>query len=85
MRTIRYKDNFLALSKASGLSNNKLAKELHIAHRTIESWTYYDRLPQLTILSVVAEYFGVSLDTLVYGSEEEVLTESRKGKRCLTI
>lgn len=60
--------NFLAaLRKAQGMTQKELAERLHISDKTVSRWERDEGTPDLAIIPVLAEIFGVSCDELLRG------------------
>lgn len=57
------------LIKKKGLKLEEAAEAMKIGYRTLQNWLYGGNKPNLTALMMVAEYFNVSLDFLVYGEK----------------
>mgnify|MGYP002801427760 CR=1 FL=1 len=57
--------NLLELRKASGLSQEQVAKKVGVVVRAYQRYEYGDRYPQLLTLIALADLFDVSLDELV--------------------
>lgn len=57
------------LRKKSGISQAQLAKELNISASAAGMYEQGRRTPNLDVLVMLAQYFGVSLDYLITGSE----------------
>ena len=55
----------VALRKARGLSQTAVANEIGIALRTYQYYERGEREPQLSTLIRLADFYRVSLDTLV--------------------
>ena len=53
-----------------GLTQVELAERLNVSQSTITSWENGNRRPDLDLLPVIAQIFGVSVDELL-GREEE--------------
>lgn len=66
-------EKILKLCKAKGISMTALEKELGFGRATISKWKNAD--PSAIKLKKVADYFGVSVDYLISGEEEEDRTE----------
>ena len=65
-----FTDNLQSLMSAKGISRRKLAKECGISPSAVNSW--FNRSAEnisLPTLKKLSEYFGVSIEELVYGSE----------------
>ena len=64
-------DELKRLRKQRNLSQIDLAEILNVSQSTITSWENGTRKPDIDMLPVIAEYFGVSTDEL-YGIESDV-------------
>ncbi len=65
-----FTDNLQSLMSAKGISRRKLAKECGISPSAVNSW--FNRSAEnisLPTLKKLSEYFGVSIEELVYGNE----------------
>jgi len=62
------------LREGKGLSRNRLAGELGISARAIESYENGDRSPTLKSAFKIARYFGMCVDNIDWGLEDDVLT-----------
>ena len=63
-----FTDNLQSLMSAKGISRRKLAKECGISPSAVNSW--FNRSAEnisLPTLKKLSEYFGVSIEELVYG------------------
>ncbi len=59
---------FLAvLRKASGMTQRQLAEKLNVSDKAISRWERDEALPDLTMIPVLAEIFGVTADELLRG------------------
>ena len=55
-------DDFM---KHKGWSIKKLADELNIPRRTLNSWILKNRVPRIDYIYIIADYLNVSIDYLV--------------------
>lgn len=62
--------------KEKGTNIKTLEKEIGIGNGTIRRWN--ERSPQCDKISLVANYLQVSIDWLVFGKENENLTEKEQ-------
>ncbi len=68
--------SFIAvLRRASGMTQRELAERLSVSDKTVSRWERDDGLPDLTLIPLLAEIFGVSCDEILRG---ERLSESRQ-------
>ncbi len=58
-------ENLILLRKARELSQEAVAKAIHIRVRTYQNYEYGDRLPPLPTLIALADFYDLSLDELV--------------------
>lgn len=54
------------LREQSGISQRKLAEVLHVSQQTVGSWEVNRTTPSPEIMNKIADYFGVTLDS-IYG------------------
>ena len=78
-----------ALRKANGMTQKELAEQLNVSDKTVSRWERDDGAPDLSLIPVIAELFGVTCDELLRGErrspaqrEENPLGESSvKGEK----
>lgn len=58
-----------ALRKEKKCTQAQLAEKLHVSNRTVSKWENGDGFPDITILPVLAETLGVSVDELLSGEK----------------
>ena len=56
-----------ALRKASGMTQRDLAERLGVSDKSVSRWERDEGAPDLSILPVLAEIFGVTCDELLRG------------------
>ncbi len=56
-----------ALRKANGLTQQDLADRLHVSNKTVSRWERDESSPELALIPVIAELFGVTSDELLRG------------------
>ena len=59
-----------ALRKAKGWTQKDLAELLHVSDKTVSRWETGDGAPDLALVPVLAELFGVSCDELLRGERK---------------
>lgn len=74
MRNCRFADNLIVLRKRTrrkngkmGYSREALARELCTYSSTVLAWEKGEHEPRLSMLIDLADFFGVTLDQLVFG------------------
>lgn len=55
------------LRKANGLTQQDLADRLHVSNKTVSRWERDESSPELALVPVIAELFGVTSDELLRG------------------
>lgn len=56
-----------ALRRANGMTQKELAEKLHVSDKSISRWERDDGAPDLSVIPVIAEIFGVTCDELLRG------------------
>lgn len=56
-----------ALRKAGGLTQKQFAEKLNVSDKTISRWERDECAPDLTLIPVIAEIFGITTDELLRG------------------
>ena len=56
-----------ALRKASGMTQKELAEKLNVSDKSVSRWERDDGAPDLSLIPVIAEIFGVTCDELLRG------------------
>ena len=62
--------SFIAiLRKANGMTQKELAEKLNVSDKTVSRWERDESAPDLTLIPVIAEIFGVTSDELLRGEK----------------
>lgn len=64
-----------ALRRAHGMTQKELAERLHISDKTVSRWEREEGTPDLALIPVLAEIFGVTCDELLRGERRTVSPE----------
>ena len=56
-----------ALRKANGMTQKELAEKLNVSDKTVSRWEREEGAPDLSLIPVLAEIFGVTCDELLRG------------------
>ena len=59
-----------ALRKANGMTQKDLAERLNVSDKTVSRWERDDGAPDLAVIPVIAEIFGVTCDELLRGERK---------------
>ena len=83
-------NNLIALRKSKGLTQADVANALNYSDKSVSKWEHADSLPDISILSALADIYGVTLDYLTHEDAEERLSymnekEKPERERQLTI
>ena len=57
--------NLLAYRKARGLTQSQLAEKLNYSDKSISKWERGDVLPDIVTISMIAEFFSITIDALI--------------------
>ena len=68
---IRFGESVRRLRREKGLTQEQLAAQLSVTFQTISNWERDESWPDLSMLPVLAGFFGVSTDDLLGVNEEE--------------
>lgn len=63
------------LRKANGMTQKQLAEKLAVSDKTVSRWERCETAPDLTLIPVIAELFGITSDELLRGEKNRVETE----------
>lgn len=83
-----------ALRKANGLTQKDLAEKLNVSDKTVSRWERDEGAPDLSVIPVIAEIFGVTCDELLRGerkpeaersSEEPTVKGEKQRQRILNV
>ena len=68
-------NNIASYRKANGMTQAELASALNYSDKSISKWERADGLPDIYVLTLIAERFGVTLNDLVTEHENESVPE----------
>ena len=69
MKHIDISSNIAALRKRKGITQEQLATALNVSPQAVSKWETNTSLPDVQTLPLIADFFGVSIDYLYYGTE----------------
>ena len=70
--------NLSVLRKSKNLTQAQLAEKLNYSDKSISKWECGDVLPDVVTLSMIAQFFSVSVDQLIGKSEPKQVTKSTR-------
>ncbi|MDE6110361.1 MAG: helix-turn-helix domain-containing protein, partial [Eubacterium sp.] len=65
-----------SLRKESGITQKQLAEKLNVSDKTISHWERGESSPDLSVIPLIADIFGVTCDELIRGEKSEALPET---------
>ncbi len=65
-----------ALRRASGMTQKELADKLNVSDKTVSRWERDEGAPDLALIPVIAEIFGVSCDELLRGERKTAAAQT---------
>ncbi len=74
-------NNLIALRKSKGLTQADVANALNYSDKSVSKWEHADSLPDISILSALADMYGVTLDYLTHEDAEERLSYMNEKKK----
>lgn len=66
------------LRQEKGLNQEQLAEHLHVTRQAVSNWETGKTQPDIETLTQIADFFGVSVERLIYGKEVAKETEETK-------
>ena len=69
-------NNISALRKKKGITQEELANELGVSAQAVSKWENNSSCPDVSLLTKIADYFGVSVDALLRENEEDIVNSS---------
>ncbi|MFT8424945.1 MAG: helix-turn-helix transcriptional regulator [Liquorilactobacillus sp.] len=69
---MNFKDDIKILRKQSNLTQEELAKKLHVTRQTVSTWETGKNMPSLETLHALSQLFNISLEKLLFNEEIEM-------------
>lgn len=76
-----FAEELYKLRKEAGLSQKELAEKIGVAQASINYWEKNQRTPSISMVTLVADYFNVSLESLLTRTEHTQLEEYEQQQR----
>lgn len=67
--------NISALRKEKGITQEGLASELGVSAQAVSKWENNSSCPDISLLPDIADYFGVTVDSLLRSDEKEIIND----------
>lgn len=78
MNAEEFGKRIMELRKKKGLTQAKLAEQIHVSNKAVSRWETGEGFPEITLLKPLANALGVTVDDLLGEEEEENKDEPRK-------
>jgi len=75
---LNFSKNLSALRKARKMTQAELAEKLNYSDKSVSKWERGDVLPDVVTFSMIAEFFGVSVDELISGDRPQEIAQTSK-------
>lgn len=69
MKDVKFGETLAKLRRDKGLTQEQFAEAMDITRQAICKWEKGNTSPDIWTLTRIAEFFGVTLDELIYGDE----------------
>ena len=66
-------NNIAVLRKKKGITQEELANELGVSAQAVSKWENNSSCPDVSLLTKIADYFGVSVDALLRTQEDDIV------------
>lgn len=73
-----FSQNLINLRKAKNLTQLQLAEKLNYSDKAISKWEVGTTLPDVETISHIADFFGITVNDLIYAKKHNVLKEFYK-------
>lgn len=71
--TMNIGNNIAVLRKKKGITQEELANELGVSAQAVSKWENNSSCPDVSLLTKIADYFGVSVDDLLRAQEDDIV------------
>jgi len=71
--TMNIGNNIAVLRKKKGITQEELANELGVSAQAVSKWENNSSCPDVSLLTKIADYFGVSVDALLRAKEDDIV------------
>ena len=75
------KQNLIFLRKQRKLTQIELAESIGYSDKTVSKWETGESVPNVETLVALADFYGVSLDTLTKGSVDDLVENNKQIKK----
>lgn len=71
--TMNIGNNIAVLRKKKGITQEELSNELGVSAQAVSKWENNSSCPDVSLLTKIADYFGVSVDALLRTQEDDIV------------
>ena len=71
-RKISFGSNLKGLRKKHGYTRKRFASEIEYSEKAIEKWELSDSKPSLETICKIADFFEVTVDSLIYKEQTQI-------------
>ena len=82
---LNFSQNLINLRKTKNLTQLQLAEKLNYSDKAISKWEVGAVLPDVETLTHIAEFFGITVNDLIYRKKRSVLREFYKNHLVITL
>ena len=75
-----FSDNFRSMRKQRGLTQEQIAETLGVSCQAVSKWETNSSYPDISLLPIIADYFGVSVDYLIGHAKIYTMQQVRSRK-----
>ena len=81
-----FSNNFKTMRKQRGLTQEQIAETLGVSCQAVSKWETNSSYPDISLLPIIADYFGVSVDFLIGHDTSKQFEEKNfwQGVACTT-
>jgi transcriptional regulator with XRE-family HTH domain len=80
-----FSNNLIRLRKAHNLTQLQLAEQLNYSDKAISKWEVGSVLPDIETMTIISEYFGITLNDLIYGEKKKFRKDFWKNRIFITL
>lgn len=80
-----FSKNLINLRKAKNLTQLQLAEKLNYSDKAVSKWEVGSVLPDVETMQHIAEFFGITINDLIYAKKRRVLKEFYKTHLFMTL
>lgn len=78
---MKLSDRIQYLRKSRGMSQEELAEKIGVSRQAVSKWESEQSMPDLDKVILLSDFFGVTTDYLLKGTEPELQEENKKTGR----